>query len=79
MNEQQYIKGFNHGYLLSQHEPELLNQLCNLPSRIMITSTASHPVIKSMKLEKTKQHSMSKSQSLHNKDHNKDVDTERER
>ena len=27
MNEQQYIKGFNHGYLLSQHEPDLLNQL----------------------------------------------------
>lgn len=31
MNEQQYIKGFNHGYLLSQHEPELLNQLLQSP------------------------------------------------
>ncbi|MBS1509391.1 MAG: hypothetical protein JST86_01005 [Bacteroidetes bacterium] len=25
--DKQYIKGFNAGYLLSQHEPELLKQL----------------------------------------------------
>jgi hypothetical protein len=26
-NEQEYIKGFNSGFLLSKHEPELLTKL----------------------------------------------------
>lgn len=30
--EKQYIKGFNAGYLLSKHEPELLKKILNSPA-----------------------------------------------
>lgn len=30
--EQQYIKGFNHGYTLAKHEPELATQLTAQPN-----------------------------------------------
>ena len=32
MNQEQFIKGFNHGYTLSQHEPELLAKLLKAPN-----------------------------------------------
>lgn len=31
-NEKHFTKGFNAGYLLSQHEPELLKQLLKSPN-----------------------------------------------
>lgn len=30
--EQRYIKGFNHGYLLAKHEPELLTKITVRPN-----------------------------------------------
>jgi hypothetical protein len=31
-NEKNYIKGFNAGYLLNQHEPELMKQILASPN-----------------------------------------------
>ena len=32
LDEQRYIKGFNHGYLLAKHEPDLAAQLTEQPN-----------------------------------------------
>lgn len=32
MDEQQYISGFNRGYLIAKHEPELASQLAKTPN-----------------------------------------------
>lgn len=32
MDEKEYIKGFNSGYLLSKHDPELLEKILKTPN-----------------------------------------------
>lgn len=80
MNEQQYIKGFNHGYLLSQHELELINQLLRSPVQDNdYFKGLAHGHFEHFK-EKPKEHSVGKSQPLHNKEnkHNRDIERDKD-
>lgn len=74
-HEQQYIKGFNHGYILSQHEPELLQQLLQSPVKdndYFDGLTSGH---KEYEMEKSRQPLIDKH---HNHNRNdKDIDKER--
>jgi uncharacterized membrane protein YgcG len=72
MNEQQYIKGFNNGYLLSQHEPELLQQILQSPIKDNDYFNGLKSGHKEYEMEKTKQHLIGKSHTPHNKDFEKD-------
>jgi uncharacterized protein (DUF2249 family) len=74
MNEQKYIKGFNHGYILSQHDPELLNQLLQSPNKENDYFDGLKSGHEEYEMEKAKQPMPDK---LHSHDKNKDIEKDR--
>jgi hypothetical protein len=71
-NDEFYIKGFNHGYVMAQHEPELLAQLLN--------ATPQTDYLEGMKDGKKQHEKEQAKEMLHQKmKHSKDQSKEQDR